>query len=74
MIISITAIAAASLLSPADVADIVAPQATDTTDNSACIETVSSQEKFNIKMGVQASFSLIPISGGGYQQGIDDWN
>ena len=74
MIISTTAIAAASLLSPADVADIVAPQATDTTDNSACIETVSSQEDFNLKMGLRASFSYIPSGGGSLQSGIDDWN
>ena len=69
MIISTTAIAAASLLSPADVADTVAPQATDTTDNSACIETVSSQEEYNIKMGINASGSYM---GGNYI--VDDWN
>lgn len=73
MIISTTAIAAASLLSPADVADVVAPQATDTTDNSACIETVSSQEEYNLKMGATGSFSFVP--GTGYrQQTVDDWN
>ena len=72
MIISTTAIAAASLLSPADVADVVAPQATDTTDNSACIETVSSQEEYNFKFGSRGSFSTIPFSGG--QQAVDDWN
>ena len=72
MIISTTAIAAASLLSPADVADVVAPQATDTTDNSANVETVSSQEDFNLKMGVMGSFCFIP--GGGMQQGVDDWH
>lgn len=71
MIISTTAIAAASLLSPADVADVVAPQATDTTDNSACIETVSSQEDFNLKMGLNGSFCFIPGSGG--QSTVDDW-
>ena len=71
MIISTTAIAAASLLSPADVADTVAPQATDTTDNSANVETVSSQEEYNIKMGLSGSFSTIPFSGG--QQAVDDW-
>ena len=72
MIISTTAIAAASLLSPADVADTVAPQATDTTDNSACIETVSSQEEYNFKMGLHGSFCFVP--GGGMRQTVDDWN
>lgn len=72
MIISTTAITAAALLSPADVADTVAPQASDTADNSACIETVSSQEEFNIKMRLSASFSFIP--GGHGAQCVDDWN
>lgn len=72
MIISTTAIAAASLLSPADVADVVAPQATDTTDNSANVETVSSQEDFNLKMGLNASFCYVP--GGGSAQTVDDWH
>lgn len=71
MIISTTAIAAASLLSPADVADTVVPQATDTTDNSACIETVSSQEDFNFKLGLTASYCFPALMSG---QTIDDWN
>ncbi len=70
MIISTTAIATATLLSPADVADTVAPQAADTADNSACIETVSSQEEFNMKMGLKGSFCFAP---GTTQSIIDDW-
>lgn len=69
MIISTTAITAAALLSPADVADTVASQAADTADNSACIETVSSQEDYNIKLGISASGSYM-----GRNYIVDDWN